>query len=133
MKLEHVAIWTKRLEDMRLFYVQIFDGKANPKYVNPKRNFSSYFISFENGARLELMTQPDIPENKNDPSAQYQGIIHLAFYVDSIEAVDAMAVRVRAAGYPILSGPRQTGDGYYEFETFDPDQNRLEIGTVLRH
>ena len=131
MKLEHVAIWTNQLEVLKAYYEEFFGGTSNSKYLNPKRNFSSYFISFESGARLELMSLPDLRVNENDPLSPYQGIIHLAFYVDSVEAVDAMAERLRAAGYPILNGPRRTGDGYYEFETFDPDQNRIEVGTPL--
>lgn len=132
MKLEHVAIWTNQLEVLRAYYEKFFSGRSNTKYVNPVRNFSSYFISFENGARLELMSIPDLPANKNDSARPCRGIIHLAFYVDSVEDVDAMAERIREAGYPILSGPRRTGDGYYEFETFDPDQNRIEVGTTLK-
>ena len=131
MKLEHVAIWTNQLEVLRAYYENHFGGTSNSKYVNPTRNFSSYFLSFEGGARLELMSLPDLTSNQNDPAFPYRGIIHLAFYVDSVEAVDAMAERLRTAGYPILNGPRTTGDGYYEFETFDPDQNRIEVGTPL--
>ena len=77
------------------------------------------------------MYRPDIPENRNDTrQAQHLGLIHLAFGVDSMVKVDQKAEDMRAAGFPILSGPRKTGDGYYEFETLDPDGNRLEVGTA---
>lgn len=128
MKLEHVAIWTDRLEELKDYYVKYFDGVPNKKYTNPARGFNSYFISFENGARLELMTLPGIPDNLNDKAnKQYKGIIHLAFSVKSIEEVDAKASQFKAEGLPVLHGPRKTGDGYYLFETFDPDNNRLEV------
>ncbi|MBL7834456.1 MAG: VOC family protein [Cyclobacteriaceae bacterium] len=127
MTLEHVAIWTNRLEELREFYVMFFDGTCSSKYVNPVTQFESYFIRFGNGARLELMYKPNVPENLNDPIEQYRGIIHLAFDAGSMDAVDRMCNIMRDAGCTILRGPRKTGDGYYEFETLDPDNNRLEI------
>lgn len=134
MTLEHAAIWTRQLETLRDFYVRYFNGVSNDKYHNPAKGFESYFIRFDGGARLEIMHRPDIPENLNDTrQTQHLGLIHLAFGVDSMEVVDRKAEEMRDAGFPILSGPRRTGDGYYEFETLDPDGNRLEIGTVWKH
>lgn len=128
MTLEHVAIWTENLETLKTYYTRHFGGVANEKYTNPKNQFQSYFLHFRSGARLELMTMPDIPENKNDTvQRQHRGIIHLAFGVDTVQEVDVKAQELQAAGFPILSGPRKTGDGYYEFETLDPDNNRLEV------
>lgn len=127
MTLEHVAIWTSRLEELKEFYVQFFDGTCSAKYVNPSTNFESYFISFENGARLELMKKPKVPKNLNNPSDQYLGIIHIAFDAGSMAEVDRRCEKMREAGFKILRGPRKTGDGYYEFETLDPDNNRLEV------
>jgi lactoylglutathione lyase len=130
MTLEHAAIWTRQLETLRDFYVRYFNGASNDKYLNPAKGFESYFICFDGGARLEIMHRPDIPENRNDTrQAQHLGLIHLAFGVDSMAEVDQKAQEMREAGFPILSGPRKTGDGYYEFETLDPDGNRLEVGT----
>ena len=73
------------------------------------------------------MQKAGIPENRNDSAAQYQGIIHLAFGVKTMKEVDEKAEEFRQAAFSILKGPRKTGDGYYEFETLDPDNNRLEI------
>jgi lactoylglutathione lyase len=129
--LEHVAIWTDKLEALKDFYVKYFDGKANDKYTNEKKQFESYFLSFDSGARLEIMQMPNIPDNVNDRVvAQHKGIIHLAFGVDTKMEVDEKATQLKANGFKILSGPRKTGDGYYEFETLDPDNNRLEVTTV---
>lgn len=133
MTLEHAAIWTRQLETLREFYVGFFGGISNARYSNPTKGFESYFIQFDGGARLELMYRPDIPENLNDTKqAQHLGLIHLAFGVEHMQDVDQKAEELRAAGYPILSGPRRTGDGYYEFETLDPDGNRLEVSAVWK-
>jgi lactoylglutathione lyase len=132
MKLEHVAIWTDHLEVLKDYYLNFFDGIANSKYTNEKNDFHSYFISFRSGARLELMSMPNIPDNLNDRVIQqHKGIIHLAFGVDSIKEVEEKAQQLANAGFKILSGPRLTGDGYFEFETLDPDDNRLEVTTKV--
>lgn len=126
--LEHAALWTSNLEKLKAYYVRHFGGTANAKYINPAKQFESYFISFSSGARLELMQMPNIPANANDTiKKQHLGLIHLAFGVETRAEVDAKAAELREAGYEILSGPRETGDGYYEFETLDPDGNRLEV------
>jgi lactoylglutathione lyase len=128
MTLEHVAIWTPNLEALKDFYCRHFGGVPNEKYTNTAKQFSSYFLTFESGARLEIMTMTGIPANLNDRAvAQHQGIIHMAFGVNTIEEVKAKAAELQAAGFSILSGPRMTGDGYFEFETLDPDGNRLEV------
>lgn len=131
MILEDVAIWTNNLEKLRDFYVRYFEGVANSKYSNESKQFHSYFLTFKSGARLELMSMPHIPGNTNDTiTKQHLGIIHLAFGVDTIGEVDQKSIELKAAGFPILSGPRKTGDGYYEFETLDPDNNRIEVTCV---
>jgi len=128
MTLEHVAIWTDNLELLKDYYVTYFNGIANDKYTNKTTGFQSYFLGFESCARLEIMSMPAIPENKNDTIiTQHKGIIHLAFGAATMLEVDAKATQLSAAGFTILSGPRKTGDGYYEFETLDPDNNRLEV------
>ena len=133
MIIEHLAIWTQNLEALKDYYIQYFGAQANDKYTNVQKQFQSYFLSFASGARLELMSRPDIPANANDPvTAQYLGLIHFAFGVDTMAEVDQKVEELRAAGFPILSGPRKTGDGYYEFETLDPDNNRIEVSTLYR-
>lgn len=127
MTLEHVAIWTNRLEQLKNFYTGFFNGTSSAKYINSSNSFESYFISFQHGARLELMQKPGIADNLNNPIEQHQGIIHLAFRVKDVAEVNRQAAIFRDSGFTILRGPRKTGDGYYEFETLDPDNNRLEI------
>lgn len=130
MKIEHIAIWTDRLEVLKDYYSLYFGGIAGAMYHNASRQFSSYFITFGTGARLELMTAPGIPVNQNDPvSLQHLGMIHMAFEVESKKEVDDMAAKFRSDGLRILDGPRVTGDGYYEFTTCDPDGNRVEVTT----
>jgi len=128
VKLEHVAIWTTHLDRMKEYYIRFFGGIPNNLYINEDKGFESYFLGFTSGARLELMYMPGIPENNNDTvEKQHRGIIHLAFGAQSMADVDNKAKQLKAAGFPILSGPRLTGDGYYEFETLDPEQNRIEV------
>jgi lactoylglutathione lyase len=137
MTLEHAAIWTDRLEELKDYYIKYFGGVPNDKYTNPVKQFHSYFLSFEagskspglqSGARLELMSMINIPDNQNDTiTKQHKGLIHLAFGAASVEEVDEKARQLKADGFPVLSGPRRTGDGYYEFETLDPDNNRIEV------
>jgi lactoylglutathione lyase len=130
MTIEHAAIWTEDPERLKLYYENYFEAKAGDKYTNPSTGFQSYFLSFASGARLELMSKPGIPANKNDTvEAQHLGLIHLAFGVAGMKEVEDKAAQLKKDGYPILRGPRKTGDGYYEFETLDPDNNRLEVTT----
>lgn len=127
MKIEHIAIWTRDIEKLKKFYVDYFDGSAGNKYTNSSKNFESYFISFESGARLEIMQMPSIPLNLNDTVTQYIGLIHLAISVGSIEKVNKLTNTLMNAGYEVVSKPRHTGDGYYESCILDPDGNRIEI------
>lgn len=127
MRIEHVAIWTKDIEKLKEFYVNYFEGIAGDKYTNHKKQFDSYFIKFDSGARLEVMQMPTIPANLNDTINQYLGLIHIAISVGSVEKVNNITEALRTAGYRVVSEPRYTGDGYYESCILDPDGNRIEI------
>lgn len=127
MKIEHLAIWVQDLETMKSFYEQYFSAIAGEPYHNPKKNFTSYFLSFDEGCRLELMYRPDIPAKLNDVLREYRGIIHFAISVGSAARVDQLTEQVRRAGYSVVGEPRTTGDGYYESVVLDPENNRIEI------
>lgn len=127
MRIEHIAIWTRNIEKMKMFYTNYFGGVAGEKYINSKKSFESYFIKFDSGARLELMQMPTIPLNLNDIVNQYTGLIHIAFSVGSIEKVNSLTNELMKAGYSVVNEPRYTGDGYYESCILDPDGNILEI------
>jgi lactoylglutathione lyase len=127
MKIEHIAIWTKDLECLKDFYVRYFDVSAGHKYINPVKKFESYFLSFGEGCRLELMQMPGIPSSMNDPFKQFSGLIHFAISVGSKEKVNALTEQLRTDGYAIVGEPRTTGDGYYESVVLDPEGNRIEI------
>jgi len=130
--IDHIAIWTNHLERLKNYYVKYFNGSANEKYTNREKRFESYFVTFDSGSRLELMQMPDIPEDLNDPIVkQRQGIIHLAFGMENMDMVNDKFNELSHDGFKILLGPRKTGDGYYEFETLDPDSNRIEVSAVF--
>ncbi len=127
MKIAHLAIWTTDIEKMREFYLKYFNGTSNEKYINEKKGFQSYFISFDEGASLEIMEKIGITENKNQVEKEFVGIAHFAFNVGSKEKVNSLTEELRKDGYHILGEPRTTGDGYYESVILDPDKNRVEI------
>ena len=127
MHIEHIAIWTNNLEELKSFYQTYFQARAGEKYMNPDKGFESYFLAFVSGARLELMRMPGIPESRNDIDDQFTGYIHLAISVGSEQEVDSLTARLRQDGYRVVGKPRRTGDGYYESVVLDPDGNRVEI------
>ncbi len=127
MHIEHVAIWTKKLEQLKAFYELYFQARSGEKYVNPGKQFESYFLQFASGARLELMQMPSIPQTRDDIAQQFTGLIHLAFSTGSQENVDLLTQRLKRDGYRVVDEPRHTGDGYYESVVLDPDGNRIEI------
>jgi lactoylglutathione lyase len=127
MRIEHVAVWTRDLEGLRAFYERWLGAKAGELYERRETGYASYFLAFADGARLELMSRPDIPATKDSPHEQFTGLIHLAFALGSEERVDALTAELGEAGIEILDGPRRTGDGYYESSFLDPDGNRIEL------
>ncbi|SDJ79604.1 VOC family protein [Chryseobacterium jejuense] len=127
MKIEHIAVWVKDLEKTSAFYQKYFEAVSNEKYVNPVKKFESYFLSFENGCRLEIMTRPDLKESENSYESQEFGIIHFAFSAGSKEKVNELTETLRKDGYTIAGEPRTTGDGYYESVILDPENNIIEI------
>ncbi|MFM2612860.1 VOC family protein [Vibrio campbellii] len=127
MKIEHIAIWTERLEELKAFYEKYFNAVSNDKYHNPTKQFSSYFLSFESGARLELMSMEGVTACEKSHAMQVTGLAHFAFGLGSEQAVDQLAKTLVDDGYQWIDGPRQTGDGYYESCILDPDGNRLEL------
>lgn len=128
--LEHVAIWTKNLEKMKEFYCSFFDGQAGEKYQSAlefNTDFESYFLTFGNGSRLELMKMHTIPDGINANGHETIGLTHIAFSVKTREKVDIIANRACSLGVTIVLKPHQTGDGYYEMCILDPDGNRVEV------
>lgn len=125
MYIEHIAVYVTDLEVAKDFFARYFGGRPNEGYHNTKTGFRSCFISFENGARLELMNRPDVPEA--DKTAERTVYAHIAFSVGSREKVDELTERLRSAGYEVKSGPRTTGDGYYESCIVAVEGNLIEI------
>ncbi|MGP1455633.1 MAG: VOC family protein [Treponema sp.] len=125
MNIEHIALYVNDLEKVKDFFVEYFNGHANARYHNKITDFRSYFINFDDGARLEIMKKPAVSDCEK-PLAR-TGYIHIAFSVGSKEAVDALTERLKKAGYEVVSGPRTTGDGYYESCIVAIEDNQIEI------
>ena len=124
-RIEHIAVWTRDLERLRAFYETYFSATSGPRYTNEAHAFSSYFLTFGGGARLELMSMPDVPDTRDDPIAQRTGLIHVA--LGSEDEVLGLTERLRNDGYLVVGEPRTTGDGYFESCVLDPDGNRIEL------
>jgi lactoylglutathione lyase len=125
--IEHVALWTTDMERSIRFYAMYFGADAGREYVNPSKGFRSVFLSFEGGARIEVMQTSKLSPVVLEPGAQRMGLTHMAISVGSVEQVDEVTRRLKEDGFTILDGPRRTGDGYYESVALDPDGNRVEI------
>lgn len=125
MKIEHIALYVNDLEKCRDFFVKYFNGKSNDGYHNMATGFRSYFISFDDGSRLEIMTKPNLSDDTKELNRT--GYIHLAFSVGSKERVDELTNSLKNDGYEVLSGPRITGDGYYESCILGIENNQIEI------
>ena len=125
MRIEHIAMYVNDLDTVRDFFVTFFDGVPNNGYHNEKTGFKSYFITFEDGARLEIMNKPEL--NDNPKSLNRTGYAHISFSVGNKEKVDELTEKIRSAGYEVVSGPRTTGDGYYESCIVAIENNQIEI------
>ena len=125
MKIDHIAMYVNDLDAAKDFFVKYFDARANDGYHNKSTDFKSYFLTFEDGARLEIMNNPDIKDLEKD--ATRTGYIHIAFSVGSKEKVDRLTEQLKSDGYDVISGPRTTGDGYYESCIIGIEDNLIEI------
>ena len=125
MKIEHIALYVEDLEETKSFFIKYLGAKANNGYHNPRTDFRSYFLSFEDGARLEIMQRPEMVNLPKE--AARTGYAHIAFSVGSREKVDALTAELKADGYDVVSGPRITGDGYYESCIVSMEGNQIEI------
>ena len=121
--IEHIAMYVNDLEAARDFFVRYLGGESNAGYHNEATGFRSYFLTFGGGARLELMNKPGLTGGEADRL----GYAHVAFSLGSREAVDALTERLRRDGFEVVSGPRTTGDGYYESCVAAVEGNRIEL------
>ena len=125
MKIEHIAMYVTDLERAKEFFEKYFGARANNGYHNPTTDFRSYFLSFDDGARIEIMNKPGMDDA--DKSLARTGFIHIAFSVGSRERVDELTAQMKQDGYEVISGPRTTGDGYYESCIIGVEGNQIEI------
>ena len=126
-RIEHIAVWTNDIDRLASFYAEYFGATVGAKYANPSKGFESRFLTFQDGARLELMKTSTLRPVAHEPGVQRMGITHLALSLGSESRVDELTATLGAAGFTVADGPRRTGDGYYESVILDPDGNRLEL------
>lgn len=125
MRIEHIAMYVNDLERAKDFFTKYFNATADAGYLNKTTCFRSYFLTFEDGARLEIMNQPDLVDNEK--ALLRTGYVHIAFRVGSKDYVDKLTERLKGDGYQVVSGPRTTGDGYYESCIRGIEGNLIEI------
>lgn len=125
MKIEHIAMYVNDLEKVKEFFMNYLNASCNNMYHNEKTGFKSYFLSFDDGARLEIMNKPNMMDDKK--SINRTGFIHIAFSLGSKENVNQLTNKLKSAGYEILSEPRTTGDGYYESCIVGIEGNQIEL------
>ena len=125
MRIEHIAMYVNELEKTRDFFIKYFNAVCNEGYHNKNTDFRSYFLSFDDGARLEIMHKPNMFDCEKDLSRT--GYVHIAFSLGSKEAVNELTNRIKSEGYTVISGPRITGDGYYESCLIGIEGNQIEI------
>lgn len=127
MRLEHLAIWVHDLEKVKEFYIKYFEMNCSEKYINNKKNYSSYFLSFEGAStRIEIMIRPDIKDMAGKHSVSF-GLTHFSISVGDKNKVDKLTEELRSDGYKIVGETRTTGDGYYESVVEDSEGNWVEI------
>ncbi|HVN45505.1 MAG TPA: VOC family protein [Steroidobacteraceae bacterium] len=127
MRIDHIAVWTEDLDRLAHFYATYFSAVIGPAYSNASKGFESRFLSFADGARLEIMRTRSLTLLPRAPGVESAGLTHLAVSVGSERGVEELTARLRQDGHTVLLGPRRTGDGYYESVILDPDGNRIEI------
>ncbi len=125
MKIEHIAMYVNDLEGARDFFTKYFQAVSNDGYHNETTDFRSYFLTFEDGVRLEIMQKPQMQDSEKSDART--GYIHIAFSVGSAARVDELTRILENDGYAVLSGPRTTGDGYYESCVVGIEGNQVEI------
>ena len=125
MRIDHIALYVNDLEGAKAFFETYFQATSNEGYHNKRTDFRSYFLTSSDGSRLEIMTKPDLTDSGN--LLDRFGYAHIAVSVGSREAVNELTEQLKAGGYPTLSGPRVTGDGYYESCVLGFEGNIIEI------
>ena len=125
MRIEHIAMYVNDLDAARDFFIRYFNAKSNEGYHNKTTDFRSFFLSFDDGTRLEIMNKPIMQDSEK--ALARTGYVHIAFSLGSKAAVDTLTELLNHDGSDVISGPRTTGDGYYESCIIGIEGNQIEI------
>ena len=126
-RIEHIALWVDDIERVCAFYEGAFGAQVGARYTNPTKGFESCFLSFDSGARIEVMSTSKLSPARHSAGAERMGLTHLAISLGSEGAVREVTERLKQKGIAVIDGPRRTGDGYYESVILDPEGNRIEL------
>ncbi len=126
-RIDHVAMWVRDVDGICAFYAEHFGAVVGERYESQVRGFASRFLSFESGARIEVMTTTALSLISDPTEGQRTGLAHLAFSLGRADAVDVLTARLRALGARVFDAQSLTGDGYYESVVLDPEGNRIEL------
>lgn len=126
-RIEHIALWVDDIDSICAFYEEAFGARVGPRYANSAKGFESRFLSFDSGARVEVMATTKLTPARHSAGAERMGLTHLAISLGSEEAVREVTERLKTKGIAVIDGPRRTGDGYYESVILDPEGNRIEL------
>jgi lactoylglutathione lyase len=126
MRVDHIALYCIDLEGMKSFFMEYFGCTPNELYHNSRTGLKTYILSFpDGGAKLEIMARPEVIKPMTD--IFHGGFIHLSIALGSKEAVEEKTEELKSDDYECISGPRTTGDGYYESCIVGPEGILLEI------
>ena len=107
MKISNVGIFVKDLEGAKNFFINYFGAEVHAVYNEEENRYYSYIMKMGEGAKLELMTKPEIVDEKKDPNRT--GFVHICVKVDSREKLDEIIAKIKADGYHIFYEPATNG------------------------
>ena len=117
MKISNVGIFVKDLEGAKNFFINYFGAEVHAVYNEEENRYYSYIMKMGEGAKLELMTKPEIVDEKKDPNRT--GFVHICVKVDSREKLDEIIAKIKADGYHIFYEPATNGGNEIRAITYE--------------